>query len=1102
MAVSLAADTVLFSIHSAIRLSAALRKAFADSLRARELTLPLPAFDSAISETTIEDFFNEPGPKGGKQFLGQIERLDALHEKAEISVLSPEERAEYEEYYRAFFQTVHGKVGELGAEELVGLFRIRQWQQGRSPTRSPLQMVAGTLVEIGIDYFNQVPGALRPDSALGLYLTSVLQALDEVQFGQAGSLKAAVVQQVLPRLFIAAAETAEELGLQHFHDDKWRRFVQATSQGIAQDLYQRIEAQSTIADTESTLQWGQTVFRSLLRHSGEFIFQTPKDFFQTNEGVSQLISSTGLTLLDTLLDDSTPGVNFRALFEPQALDRLVKSALQVVAAHPEIAARPKALQSILKDLAQSLSAADLQQAHLLPEVARLVLEKTADNLELLWNVQDPDAKNLLVTASREILGVLATPAPDGKWKPRLSPAQLLAITEDLLDEVVENPGWITRRLEQGSLMRLVLEEVFESLAQLPPTERLQPEAIRFVLEQSLYAVALSDHLLDQISWGTQQEKTTVLRKALDLIFLSLNRQTEVVDKVLLLGDLLEYILESLLARHPDQRGLYLAQLILSAEAGVLRNGQLDQPLAEQLAEAALEVLAAHPETLTPDLTLQRILASVAATLNEAGLSRPDLLPEFLRLMLQNAALQAQHFIDVEEGEPAHLLLSAFRQLVAALTAKPPEGTWRPRLSPEQVLRITEQLLDEVVNHPEWLSSRTETGSLFQLVLDTTFQALQTLPPERRLSEDTLLSLLQKNLEAVALSPQVLDSIPVGSGQERKAVLGQALEILFTEDPEAREDEILRLQEFLLKRILARHPDHLGLALLDAALQTELRTLRQRGRSAEWEELLEELLEVLVERPELASGKVTLQILIRDVAAALLDAKLPPEELLPETLRLLLEHSADNLDNLIDTSRRKDKHLLVQALRQTLKALSARTPAGTWKPSLTPNQLLEILDSIFRHVVNHPDWVRDDNLRQLLLALFDAMTLITTDKKLHPSTVHTLVDAAIEAVNFRRTLLLNFVSEDGSTQRLAITYSLRGLFLTLYDKNKQSVGTWTLTQTPVINALLRAYLQRLARLPADKTHIDQALAPIQSAINDLNNDTAFVLEDLLDKLEGG
>ena len=95
---TLTAEAIIFSINSAIRLSGRFRKAYADSLKAKRITLPLPRFHHEPTETTIEFFFREEG----NRFLGQIELLDQLHEKAKNSRLTLEELREYREFYRAF----------------------------------------------------------------------------------------------------------------------------------------------------------------------------------------------------------------------------------------------------------------------------------------------------------------------------------------------------------------------------------------------------------------------------------------------------------------------------------------------------------------------------------------------------------------------------------------------------------------------------------------------------------------------------------------------------------------------------------------------------------------------------------------------------------------------------------------------------------------------------------------------------------------------------------------------------------------------------------------------------------------------------------------
>src|SRR5687768_14798378 len=72
-----------------------------------------------------------------------------------------------------------------GTADVASLLVLNQWERGRSPFPSAVQRVAGTLVEVAIDYFLHVPGGLSEHSRQGKTLRAFLGGLDDVRFQDA-----------------------------------------------------------------------------------------------------------------------------------------------------------------------------------------------------------------------------------------------------------------------------------------------------------------------------------------------------------------------------------------------------------------------------------------------------------------------------------------------------------------------------------------------------------------------------------------------------------------------------------------------------------------------------------------------------------------------------------------------------------------------------------------------------------------------------------------------------------------------------------------------------------------------------------------------------
>ena len=205
--------------------------------------------------------------------------------------------------------------------------------------------------------------------------------------------------------------------------------------------------------------------------------------------------------------------------------------------------------------------------------------------------------------------------------------------------------------------------------------------------------------------------------------------------------------------------------------------------------------------------------------------------------------------------------------------------------------------------------------------------------------------------------------------------------------------------------------------------------------------------------------------------------------------------------LIDTSRRRQKHIMVIALQQILKAVTARPSAGKWKPKLTDAQVLEITEIVLEEVVANPQWVKNDLIKELISAVYKSFEQVPNGMPLHYITVKILIQDSLKAVNFRKQLVLDTIDKDGNTQKIALTYSLDGLFVTIFDGDGKSTAAWTLTQTDVINAIIERYLLVISGQPVTKESIDKLNAKIKKAVTDLNANLAFDLQEFLEALEG-
>jgi hypothetical protein len=103
------------------------------------------------------------------------------------------------------------------------------------------------------------------------------------------------------------------------------------------------------------------------------------------------------------------------------------------------------LRTLVGQIAGDLGALPgVLRADVLPEVARLVLVRTSENLPLLWpeSGTNPEKNLALEIAMLVLSDVTAPPPANARWKPALRPADLAALVDFVLREISENPGWI------------------------------------------------------------------------------------------------------------------------------------------------------------------------------------------------------------------------------------------------------------------------------------------------------------------------------------------------------------------------------------------------------------------------------------------------------------------------------------------------------------------------------------------------------------------------------------------------------------------------------------------------------------------------------------
>jgi hypothetical protein len=499
------------AIESAVKLGTRFRQAFIQNVANRPLTLPLPDFNTAPSPQVAQDFF-ETNPVA-KELVAQGGLLAELHDLQRNGFPTPQQTAAYLDYYRTVFAAATRTDVEISPQGMVVMLTLRQWNRGEGPRVKGLQLVAGTLLEIGVDYINQHQGAFFRQSKFAPMLEQFFLSIDDLEFAT-GDFKAVIFQQVAPQLMLQALELTSGLTEAQAHDGRVQSLIKTTARAVADDLGNRITQLTTAQEQQVLRQWGQMVFRSVVFHATTTVVGAAPDMLARHENQKKLVDATGQALLDVLFNTKAEGIALHNLFTGEALDKVVQAAMGVVAENPVLISRKDGLQQVIAATAGAVSKSGIQKPGLIPELSRLVLQKTGENLHLMWKVEANTPQIVLLNAAQSMLAMVAA-NPGGI---SLSHAQVMLLVEDALDTIVANPDWVHREGQGPTPFDTVMQAVMKGLAAAPSGARLQFDTLRQLVKACLQAAALRTSLLAPVASGQATLLEVAIKKLTETVF--------------------------------------------------------------------------------------------------------------------------------------------------------------------------------------------------------------------------------------------------------------------------------------------------------------------------------------------------------------------------------------------------------------------------------------------------------------------------------------------------------------------------------------------------------------------------------------------------------
>jgi len=535
--VTSSATLVLFAIRSAVKLGQQAMIAYVDSTRRRELTLPLPDFFSSLSVNDAVAFFETIGKRfvDGYEINGEFvkgsKRLKLLLNKVENQSIQKEEEEELKTFHTEFWNLDSAESGNLLWEKNVyvdpiainALITVRQWRRGADPTSSTLQRIAGTFVEIGVDYALISPDLFDKNSSTGKALTAFLQAMDEIPFSEAD------LSELPFRMFIATMETVSEHAELASGDQKVQELIRVTAMALSTDVAARIKeinnsGLNAIEKRNARFrieEWAELVFRSTLASGGRLVVSDPGRYLGMKDAGGQaLVTNVGGSVLDLILIQKNG--NLDTVFSRAGLETVLAASLKTVGEHPEILTdtNNEGLRKLLSQIATDLSQVEnLLNRDILPEIARMTLERSAENIDVFWpDLKNHPEKNLLLTAAKNTLEILSRkPEKAETWKPSFSRSDLLTVTEAVFDEFVANPSWlIDKSGEINNVLRDVLKAALDVLRNRGD-RCLSTAVARDVLCEVLKAAALRKEFFDKLPPDHSQAGQQIIIAAIDAV---------------------------------------------------------------------------------------------------------------------------------------------------------------------------------------------------------------------------------------------------------------------------------------------------------------------------------------------------------------------------------------------------------------------------------------------------------------------------------------------------------------------------------------------------------------------------------------------------------
>ncbi len=609
-------NLVMFAIYAAMRLGQKAVAVYGDEVRDRELILPPVEVDSPEfrSWPETQKFFSGDG----KAFVAE----GGLYEKW-WQDREGQSYAQVREKLCIAYSAIKKNIGPIQqADDLEGflrrnpeqfysgtyaLLRVKQWRDGTDPKPHPVQRLAGTVVELALDYVKLDPtlfggssqGDPKGDRKGDQLLRSFLLSLDEVKFSEAH------FDDLLVDIAQASLNTFKNQVDLVVSEEALRPLFKNLSETLADEL-QKVKDSNEPDKLLAFNRMRREVLEHLIGTTAAAVSGYPAAFLGTSRG-EQLLKGVLQAMLTSVQNNPD-------LFSSSAIQSIYGAGLRAAAQNAALllpdgqGGASIFLTSLVSALAQKLadtaasSPASLLNLEILPELSEIALGVLSQNARSLINPQKPE-QQLLVDALERVSLALSADFHNNPDLPALM--QHLMSRDNTLDLLQEVFGAVARCPEGllpgvgGDAARSALAQIVGSVAATASQDTrslLNGEGFVKLLGVALQAFAKNpDRLLDL---NLKDPKQNIMAQVMTAVLTSAAKNLEAGGRNLLTGDTLMQLMDAALAA------------VSQNTAGFKKEPDIVAMVMDRLLYAA-----SHP--LANELDAQNLLAVFAPVLRQA-----------------------------------------------------------------------------------------------------------------------------------------------------------------------------------------------------------------------------------------------------------------------------------------------------------------------------------------------------------------------------------------------------------------------------------------------------------------------------------------------------